>query len=161
MTERKNQLAWLWLAIATVIIDQIGKFWIVKSYMYGSRAYLMPFINIVLAHNEGAAFGMLRNAAGWQHWFFIIVAILVSIVIVSLLAKTPRVDNWSAAGMALILGGAIGNLYDRVVLGYVVDFVDLHLGSIHFPAYFNIADVAINVGILLWIIGALFCSKQN
>lgn len=161
MAERKNQLVWLWLTIATIIIDQAGKFWVVKHYIFGSRTYFMPFINIMLAHNQGAAFGMLRNAPGWQLWFFIIVAIAVSIFILVMLAKAPPIDNWSAAGMALILGGALGNLYDRIALGYVVDFVDLHIGGIHFPAYFNLADFAINLGILFWVIGALFCAKQN
>lgn len=161
MIQRKNQLVWLWLTIIAIIIDQVGKFWVVKHYLFGNRTYLLPFINIQLAHNQGAAFGMLRNAPGWQLWFFIIVAIAVSVFILVMLAKSPPVDNWSAAGMALILGGALGNLYDRIVLGYVVDFVDLHLGNLHFPAYFNLADLAINVGIVLWVIGTLFCPQQK
>jgi signal peptidase II len=101
-----------------------------------------------LAHNSGAAFSFLANQGGWQRWFFAGIALVVSVALVIWLKKLPRSNRWLAIALALILGGAIGNVYDRIVLGHVVDFLDVYWGRAHFPA-FNIADSAITVGAIM------------
>lgn len=155
MSKSKTQLRWLWLSIAVIIIDQMSKFFVVKNFAILHRSVFLPIVNIMLIYNRGASFSLFATQPGWQRWFFILIAIVVSLFILYMLAREPLPDHWTAAGMALVLGGALGNLYDRMVLGYVVDFIDLHVGALHFPALFNLADLAINLGILCWVIGVL------
>jgi signal peptidase II len=106
---------------------------------------ITPFLNITLAHNTGAAFSFLGSAGGWQQYLFTSIAIIVSIVMVIWIYRLPSSDRWTAYALALIIGGALGNLGDRVMLGYVVDFIDFYVGTWHFAA-FNLADSAICVG---------------
>ena len=148
--------AWRWYAVAFVVLllDQITKHWVSASLTYGDPVVFTPFFNFTLLHNPGAAFSFLSEAGGWQRWFFTAVAALVSVVIVIWIARVAQ-RRWEALALALILGGAIGNLYDRVLLGHVVDFIVVHYKEYYWPA-FNIADSAITVGAALLIIDMLF-----
>lgn len=145
-------LKWLWLALLVVVLDQLSK--VVVSHwlqLYESVAVL-PFFSFTLLHNPGAAFSFLADAGGWQRWFFTAIALFVSVVITVWLRRLPAEEKWQAAALALILGGALGNVIDRLRFGYVVDFLDFYYQQWHWPA-FNIADSAITVGvaILLWV----------
>ena len=137
--------AWVGLALAVLMIDQLSKIAADALLTPYSSTAVMPFFNLTLVYNEGAAFSFLSDAGGWQRWLFVVLAAGVSVVIVVWLVRLPRAARWPAIGLALVLGGALGNLWDRLVRGAVVDFVDLYYGSWHWPA-FNVADVAICIG---------------
>jgi len=141
---------WLWLSAVVVVLDLATKALVTDAFRYGEVREVTPFFNLVLVHNTGAAFSFLAGAGGWQRWFFTVVALAISAVLVWMLRK-PGTGRLLSAALALVLGGAVGNLYDRVTLGYVVDFVQLHAGGYYFPA-FNVADSAITAGValLLW-----------
>lgn len=148
LSDRKH--IWILLAIAAVVFfaDQITKLWIVNHYTYGASETVTGFFNLVRVHNFGAAFSFLNNEGGWQRWGFSIFAALVSVIILLWITRLSARQKLEGLALALILGGALGNLYDRVTLGYVVDFLDFHWSGKHFPA-FNIADSAISVGAVL------------
>ena len=141
-----------WLVVSAVVVaaDLATKSWISSAFTPGESVRITPFFNLVLAHNTGAAFSFLADAGGWQRWFFTVVTIAISIGIVVMLSR-QRDAAWISAALALVLGGALGNLYDRLTLGHVVDFVQLHAAGYYWPA-FNVADSAITVGVvmLLW-----------
>lgn len=136
---------WLLLATGIVILDRVTKVLASQYLTLHEPQALFPSLNLTLVHNTGAAFSILGQAGGWQRWLFIFLAAAVSLGIVVWLLKTPAERPWFAYALALILGGAVGNLWDRVVSGYVVDFIDVYYGAWHWPA-FNIADAAITVG---------------
>ncbi|PIE40996.1 MAG: signal peptidase II [Gammaproteobacteria bacterium] len=145
-------LVWLWLSLVVVVLDYITKLITINTMALHERIEIFSFFNITRAHNTGAAFSFLAGQGGWQRWFFATISIGVSIALVIWLKKLPKNDRWMACCLTLIIGGAIGNLYDRLVYGYVVDFLDFHgsifnavLGYSHFPA-FNVADIAISIG---------------
>jgi signal peptidase II len=138
---------WYALALLLVLLDQLAKLWISASFDYGEVRAVTGFFNLVLTHNKGAAFSFLASAAGWQRGFFIAVA-LIAIVVIGVLLVRHAGDKLFCLSLALILGGAIGNVLDRIALGYVVDFLDFHLAGWHWPA-FNLADSAITVGAVL------------
>jgi len=141
-----------WLAISALVVaaDLATKAWVSRAFMPGEVREVTGFFNLVLTHNTGAAFSFLAGAGGWQRWFFTAIAMGISVAIVVLLSR-QRGDAWLSAALALVLGGALGNLYDRLTLGEVVDFVQLHAGGYYWPA-FNVADSAITVGVafLVW-----------
>lgn len=138
---------WYALALLLVVLDQLSKYWVSASFDYGEARQVTGFFNLVLTHNKGAAFSFLASAAGWQRGFFIVIALIAIVVITVLLARHAG-DKLFCLALALILGGAIGNVLDRIVLGHVVDFLDFHLAGWHWPA-FNLADSAITVGAVL------------
>jgi signal peptidase II len=144
---------WLWLSAIVLALDLATKALVTGAFRYGEVREVLPFFNLVLVHNTGAAFSFLAQAGGWQRWFFTAVAIVISAVLVWMLRK-PGTGALLSCGLALVLGGALGNLYDRVTLGYVVDFVQLHAGGWYFPA-FNVADSAITAGVVLLIADSL------
>lgn len=146
-----NQLRWLWLSIFVFLIDQVSKFFVITYLIPWQPNYVLPVLNITLATNVGAAFSFLAHAGGWQHWLFIAIAIVVSVLILRWLYRLPRDKNASACALALILGGALGNLFDRVVRGFVIDFIQLHYQDWYFPT-FNLADTAITFGVIIWIL---------
>jgi signal peptidase II len=150
---RRTGLFWLWLSVVVVALDLLTK-WIVDSTLiyYQRIPVIEGLFDITLAYNPGAAFSFLAGAGGWQRWFFIAVAVGVSVMLLVWLARLTR-DKWiEAVGLSLILGGALGNLYDRIVHGHVVDFILVHWqDSWYFPA-FNVADSAITVGAVLLIV---------
>ena len=141
-----------WLALSAIVIglDQLTKSWITSGFQLSDSITITSFFNLVLAYNTGAAFSFLAGAGGWQRVFFIAIAVIASIVIVYLMRKPQNATLMNCA-LALILGGAIGNVIDRVRLGHVVDFIQVHAAGYFFPA-FNIADSAITVGaaLLIW-----------
>jgi signal peptidase II len=148
-------LRWMALAAAVLLLDQLTKLYIMGQFSLGESRTVNSFFNLVRAHNEGAAFSFLSDAGGWQRWFLTLVSVVVSAVIVVWLTKLPRQRLLEGLGLSLILGGALGNLYDRLTLGYVVDFLDFHWSGWHFAA-FNVADMGISVGAGLIIVDALF-----
>ena len=141
-------LPWLWLSALVIVLDLGTKYLASTNLDYGISVPVLPFFNLTLLHNTGAAFSFLAEQGGWQRWFFAVLAIGVSVMLIAWLQRLPRSDRWLSIALALVLGGALGNLYDRLVLGYVVDFIHLYYGAYHFPA-FNIADSAITVGAVM------------
>ena len=143
-------IRWLALSALLVALDQLSKFMITRVLAHGNGIEVTPFFNLVLVHNRGAAFSLLSSASGWQRGTFIAIAVLASVWVVYLLRKYPRQMLFCFA-LSLILGGAIGNLIDRVLLSAVIDFLDFHAAGYHWPA-FNVADSAITCGavLLIW-----------
>ncbi|GMR16680.1 MAG: signal peptidase II [Gammaproteobacteria bacterium] len=144
-------LKWTWLAVVVVILDQLSKYIASTSLVLYKPVAVMPMFNWTLMHNTGAAFSFLHDAGGWQRWFFAVLAIVVSIVIVLWIKRLQQHEKLQAIALALILGGAIGNVIDRVWLGYVVDFIQVYYQQWYWPA-FNIADSAISIGVAMIII---------
>lgn len=149
----KNAL-WLGLTLLVIALDYWTK-WLATTYLqYGQPVEVLPVFDWMLVHNTGAAFSFLSDAGGWQRWFFAIVSALVSLGLLIWLLRLRSGDRLLAAALALILGGALGNLWDRVTLGYVVDFISVHYQQRYFPA-FNVADSAITIGAGLLILDML------
>jgi signal peptidase II len=134
---------WLWISVAVIVLDQVTKAAIVATFRVGEEMPFTSFFSLVLAFNTGAAFSFLAGAAGWQRWLFTAIAVLACALMLWLLKRGG--SRLYCAGLALIIGGALGNLYDRLVLGHVVDFLLFHWRDWHYPA-FNVADSAITCG---------------
>jgi signal peptidase II len=141
---------WLALAAAIIAADLATKAWMSSIFRYGEVREVTSFFNLVLVHNTGAAFSFLAGAGGWQRWFFAIVSIVISVVLVVMMRRHAG-NRLLAGAFALVLGGALGNLHDRLRFGHVVDFIQVHAGGYYWPA-FNVADSAITIGValLLW-----------
>ncbi len=154
-----GMLQWLGLAFILLLADQFTKVLILGYYHLGESTYVTSFFNIVRVHNTGAAFSFLAGAAGWQRWFFVGIAVVAVLVILWLLRSHAGQRLFSFA-LACILGGAIGNVIDRLLHGYVVDFLDFHLRSWHFPA-FNVADSAITIGAACLILDELLRVRRS
>ena len=150
----------LWFGVAglIVILDRVTKALVLQSFAPGEGRAVTDFFNLVLVFNKGAAFSLLATAAGWQTFFFAAIAVIASVVVGFLILKHAGKKMFSG-GLALILGGALGNLYDRLAYGHVVDFLDFHAAAMHFPA-FNVADSAITVGAGILIVES-FIQKQQ
>ena len=141
----KSFYRYLSISTAIIALDLTTKHLIQQAFQFGEQIKITSFFDLVRYHNEGAAFSFLADAGGWQKWFFTAVSIIASIVIIYLLKKHTE-NKLFCFGLALVLGGAIGNLYDRITLGYVVDFLSFHINGLYWPA-FNVADSAICVGV--------------
>ena len=152
-------MPWLGLALLILIADQFTKVLILGYYKLGDATYVTSFFNVVRVHNSGAAFSFLANAGGWQRWFFTGIGISAAIFIIWMLKSHPGQKLFSFA-LACILGGAIGNVIDRSLYGYVVDFLDFHYAGWHFPA-FNIADSAISIGAVCLILDELLRVRRS
>ncbi|WP_088332160.1 signal peptidase II [Lacimicrobium sp. SS2-24] len=150
---RDTGLRWLWLAGVVLLCDQLTKIWVLEGMALYQSIPVMPYFNLTHVHNYGAAFSFLSNAGGWQRWFFTAIALTVSVLILFWLRQSKKEQVLLPCAFSLILGGALGNLYDRLAYGYVVDFLDFYVGEWHWPA-FNLADSAIFVGAALLIIDA-------
>jgi len=152
---RAKASIWPWLGLALLVfaLDQWTKTLILGAYANGGATEITSFFNIVRAHNTGAAFSFLAGASGWQRWFFTAIGVCAALFIIWML-HSHRDQKLFSLSMALILGGAVGNVIDRMMHGYVVDFLDFHLGARHFPA-FNLADSAITLGAILLILDEL------
>lgn len=140
-------LKWLSISAIVIALDLYTKHLIEAAFQFGEQLKITSFFDLVRYHNQGAAFGFLNDAGGWQKWFFTGISIVAAVVITYLIKKNPS-QKLFCFGLALVLGGALGNLYDRVTLGYVVDFLNFHWNEYAFPA-FNVADSAISVGVAL------------
>jgi len=158
-TGSTGMLQWLGLATIILMADQFTKVMILGFYQLGDSTYVTSFFNVVRAHNSGAAFSFLAGASGWQRWFFTVIGVLAAALILWLL-KSHAGQKLFAFAMACILGGAIGNVIDRVRFGYVVDFLDFHWHGWHFPA-FNVADSAITVGAACLILDELLRVRRG
>lgn len=159
--QKSSSAVWPWLGLALLLLiaDQFTKVLILGYYQHGDATYVTSFFNIVRVHNSGAAFSFLASASGWQRWFFTAVGVGAALFIVHMLRSHPGQKLFSFA-MACILGGAIGNVIDRLLHGYVIDFVDMHYAGWHFPA-FNIADSAITVGAVCLILDELLRVRRS
>ena len=149
---------WLLWAVVIIVIDQITKFWILGAYQLGDWTPITSFFNIVRAHNTGAAFSFLADHSGWQRWLFVGIGVVATVLIIWQLRKHPGEKLFGFA-LSSILGGAIGNVVDRLQHGYVVDFLDFYWGASHFPA-FNVADMGITIGAACLILDELLRSKR-
>ncbi len=149
---KKNAGLMLWLGIALVVVllDQVTKIAMSERLLYGQSEPITTYFNLVMLYNKGAAFSFLSDQPGWQRYFFTGVSVIASVFILWMLKRNPdqRLFCWA---LALILGGAIGNLIDRVAYGHVIDFLDFHVHGWHWPA-FNVADSAITVGAILFVL---------
>ncbi len=154
MTTQSPQFRWLWLSGGVIACDQAAKQLAETLLVPHQPVELLPFFDWYLTYNTGAAFSFLADAGGWQRWLFTGLALIISGIIVQWLRTLPRGETLTALALALILGGAIGNLIDRLVLGHVIDYIQVWLGSYPFPA-FNIADAAISVGAVLLIFASI------
>ncbi|MDP1997172.1 MAG: signal peptidase II [Gallionella sp.] len=150
---------WLSLSALVIVLDQISKAWITSRFAYGETLYVTGVFDLVLAHNTGAAFSFLHDAGGMQRWLFSGIAVVASVWIVWLLRKHGA-QTLFALALSLILGGALGNLIDRIAYGYVVDFLHFHWNEHYFPA-FNVADSAITAGAALLILDSLRIARHS
>lgn len=143
-------LRWLWISVVVMTLDLSTKFYFDTTFQYGETRYVTPFFNWVLVYNPGAAFSFLANAGGWQREFFIVLTTIITTILLWML-KDSHANRRLSVGLTLIIGGALGNLFDRVVHGHVIDFIQLHAAGYYWPA-FNVADSAICVGagLLIW-----------
>ena len=141
-------LIWLWLSALVIVIDQVTKRVVDTTMQLYQSIELIPYFQLTYMRNQGAAFSFLSGAGGWQRWFFIGLAVIASVFICFWLKKLNRSQRWEAIAWSLVLGGALGNLIDRILYGYVIDFLDVYVGDWHWPA-FNVADSAITVGVVM------------
>ena len=147
-------MKWLWLSALVVALDQATKYIATSAMELYESIEVLPFFNLTLVHNFGAAFSFLSEAGGWQRWFFSTLAFVVSVVIIAWLPRLRDAHFHLPLALSLVLGGTLGNLVDRMVLGYVVDFLDFHAGGRHWPA-FNVADTAITLGAFFLVLDTL------
>jgi len=152
--------SWAWISILIIILDQASKLLADHFLQYHQPVDIMPMFNLTLMYNKGAAFSFLANAGGWQRWFFLVLTSVVSIFIFMWLKKLKPHQVLQYTALALILGGAIGNLIDRAIYGHVIDFLDVYYQQHHWPA-FNIADSAISIGAILLIYDTLKNPHEN
>jgi signal peptidase II len=158
---QRTALVWVWLSAFIVALDQLTKWIIVTNFALFEILPVGALLDITRLHNEGAAFGLLAQAGGWQRWFFLGLAGVIGVAIVWWLRSLPaRGHPWLSIGLAMILGGAMGNAYDRFVQGHVVDFLHFHLGGAYFPA-FNVADIGITTGAIMLVIDALLHTRRT
>ncbi len=144
-------LKWLWLSLIALTLDQWSKIVVDKSMGLYESIVISPFFNLTYVRNSGAAFSFLSDAGGWQRWFFAAMALIISGILVVWLYRLKKHETLLAVALALVLGGAIGNLIDRLAYGYVIDFLDVYYKNWHWPA-FNVADMAISLGVFLMLL---------
>lgn len=158
---RFGRLGWLVLSVLVLVIDQVGKAHFEGSLQMFQQIVVIPdYFSWTLAYNTGAAFSFLADSGGWQRWLFALIAVVVSAVLVVWLKRLGRDDTWLAIALALVLGGALGNLYDRIALGHVIDFILVHWQNRHYFPAFNFADSAITVGAIMLALD-MFKSKKT
>lgn len=144
-------LRWLWLTLLCLTVDQVTKQWVANTFDYGESVHVLSIFSFTYVHNLGAAFSFLADQGGWQRWFFTAIAAIASVVFLVWLAKTPKSQKLIGIAFALMLSGAVGNLIDRALFGYVIDFLDFHWTFYNFPV-FNVADSMIFIGAALMIL---------
>lgn len=155
MAENAGMLRWLWLSLLVVLLDQISKQWFESHFMLYEQVNVLPFFNLILTYNHGAAFSFLSDQSGWQRWFLIAVSTVVTVVLLVWLRGLKSHEKITALSLSLVIGGAVGNLIDRALFGRVIDFLDFYIGQHHWPA-FNLADSAITIGVAMMVYELLF-----
>jgi len=155
----KSSLRFLWISLLVVVLDQLTKQAALASLPFHQIVDVLPGFDWYLTFNTGAAFSFLSDAGGWQRWFFTVTTIIISTVILFWIKRVPEDEKMTAVSLCLILGGALGNLIDRIYLGYVIDYIQVWLGSYPWPA-FNIADAAISVGAAILILSSFTGSEK-
>ncbi|MCM8854284.1 MAG: signal peptidase II [Candidatus Thiodiazotropha sp.] len=153
-------IRWLWLSLMVILLDQASKQFAESMLTLYESVTVLPFFDLTLLYNKGAAFSFLSDQGGWQRWFFIILAIGVTIVLIGWLWRLKCEEQWIAVALSLIIGGAIGNVIDRILFGQVIDFLHFHYQGHYFPA-FNVADSAITVGVAIMLFDALILAKKR
>ncbi|MDH0476717.1 signal peptidase II [Aeromonas caviae] len=157
----KTGLRWLWLAVLAFVLDQASKLAVVKLLPFGYPGVeITPFFNLVHVYNKGAAFSFLADQGGWQRWFFAVLAFAICGLLIHWLRKQSVTQRWSGIAYSLIIGGALGNVFDRLVLGHVVDFLDFYWGRAHWPA-FNLADSFIFIGATMIVLDGFRSEKKK
>ena len=151
---------WLMLSLFVLIADQATKQLVEANFLVFEQLPVLPFLNLTLVYNEGAAFSFLSDQGGWQRWLFSGLAAAVSVVLTVWLFQLRSGQKWTAAALSLLIGGALGNLVDRLVFGHVIDFIDVFYGRWHWPA-FNVADSAIFVGVVMILLETFFPRKTG
>lgn len=155
-----TMLKWLWLSFLALLLDQGSKLIVADSMRLYESIAIIPGFNLTYVHNTGAAFSLLSEAGGWQRWLFAALAVIISAVLSVWLARLQKHETLQAAALSLVLGGAVGNLIDRLAYGYVIDFLDVYYQNWHWPA-FNIADSAITVGVFLLMLESFGVGKPK
>lgn len=150
-------LRWLWLALIILALDLVSKQWVMANFWLGESMAIMPFINLFYSYNSGAAFSFLADESGWQRWIFSLIAVVIIVILLVIMYRSDYRVRLSNAAHAMVIGGALGNFFDRIVHGVVIDFIDIYIGSWHWPT-FNIADLAICTGTILIIVESFFHS---
>lgn len=148
MKLRHSGLIWLWVALLVIVLDRVTKIWVIDHLIFEAPLRVLPFFNLHIAFNTGAAFSFLQAASGWQNWFLGGLAFVISTIIVIWLWRLSSRSYWLGIALCLILGGALGNAWDRILYGYVIDFLSFHWGDWYF-AIFNAADSAICAGAIM------------
>ncbi|MBD1572821.1 signal peptidase II [Vibrio sp. S17_S38] len=158
---KQSGVRWLWLAALVFVADISIKLMVMNNMGYGwtNRIEILPFFNLLYVHNLGAAFSFLSDQPGWQRWFFTGIAFVVSAMLIIWMRKLPAEESWNNPAYAMVIGGALGNVFDRLVHGFVVDYLDFFWGSYHWPA-FNLADAAICIGAVMIVLDG-FRSKKG
>ncbi|MEN8178832.1 MAG: signal peptidase II [Pseudomonadota bacterium] len=151
---------WLFLSFMVILLDQATKQFAEAMLTAYQPVYVLPFFDLTLMYNKGAAFSFLSDQGGWQRWFFVVLALMVTAVLIGWLRRLKAEEKWVALSLSLIIGGAVGNVIDRVLFGQVIDFVHLHYQQHYWPA-FNLADSAISVGVAVMLIDAFFLSSKR
>ncbi|WP_354623351.1 signal peptidase II [Psychromonas sp. MME2] len=159
-TKENSGIRWLWLTAIVFIIDQVTKYWTVQALELHESYQVFSFFHFTYARNYGAAFSFLSDAGGWQKYLFTGIAVVVSAYLIYALKKNSATQRWSNIAFALILSGAIGNVTDRLLFGYVVDFLDFDLGFYRWPT-FNVADISIFIGAAMMILESLFTDNNK
>lgn len=157
---QKSGLRWLWLAAIIFIIDQVTKYWTVQALDFHESYQILSFFHFTYARNYGAAFSFLGDAGGWQKYLFTSIAFAVSAYLIYSLKRNSQAQRWTNIAFALILAGALGNAADRLMFGYVVDFLDFDLGFYRWPT-FNVADISIFIGAAMIILESFFSPESN
>lgn len=161
MTSRFGKLSWLWLSLLVFVLDQVSKLYFEGALRLYQQIEIVPgLFSWTLAYNTGAAFSFLAGESGWQRWLFALIALAVSGVLVVWLRRLRSAETWLAVALALVLGGAVGNLFDRVAYGHVIDFILVHWQDRWFFPAFNLADSAITVGAIMLALD-MFISKKS
>ncbi|MGO2507652.1 MAG: signal peptidase II [Vibrio hibernica] len=159
---KQSGVRWLWLAALVFVADISIKLVVMNNMGYGwvNRIEILPFFNLLYVHNLGAAFSFLSDQPGWQRWFFTGIAFVISAMLIIWMRKLPATECWNNPAYSMIIGGALGNVFDRLVHGFVVDYLDFFWGSYHWPA-FNLADAAICIGAVMIVLDGFRSKKES
>ena len=153
-------LRWLWLAVVVLVLDLGSKVWVMNHFQLGESLPLIPFFNLTYAHNPGAAFSFLADKGGWQRWFFAAIALVIVVALLVLMYRSSGKQKLNTSAVAMMIGGALGNLFDRMVHGFVIDFIDFYVKDWHYPI-FNLADSFICVGAVLVVLEGFLSSSDK